>query len=739
MTINAEHIARSLGQGKESRLGDGGWKTCCPGHDDKQASLSVRDSRGKILVRCHSGCTQDHVIKSLQDMDLWPKSEKRRRPSWTPITPVPEGVPLPKDTTHYKLGKPVRHWTYRDADGALIGFIYRFEDSNGKTLLPLSYCKSDEGKFDWVWKSFDKPRPLYNLDKLAARPNDPVLVLEGEKAADAAQERFPNYVCVSWPGGAKAVRYVDVKPLFGRDITLWPDADQPGHDCMNMLAEILIAEGSTKPKLVAVPEGLPKGWDIADDIPEGVDPGKMLSVTYEFEPGGDQTIAQINKRYALVLVGGRAAVLRETYDKETGKTDITYLSTEAFKQFYSNVFVQVGRKEMPLGPYWLSHEDRRTYEGITFNPGRESPNMYNLWRGFSYEPDPTGDWSIFKEHLFENAALGDEKIYNWIFGWFADMFQKPWRKTGTSISFRGRQGTGKTIIGKIFGRLMHQHYTLVDDNRYVFGNFNSHMASTILLHSDEAFWGGDPKHVGKLRSMVTSDQQFIEYKGRDPVPVANYMRLLITTNQDWVVPAASEERRFAVFDMGNAREQQRSYFVEMLRQLRDGGYGGLLHELLNFDLKSVDIGQIPETAALRDQKETSMSDVAKFWFNCLMEGEAIPGQPVGWPDSLLMHRVYDAFIESATKWGVRYKPTSNEFFTELSKYLPGKEVNRICKMSNGKLTWFFGYPDLDKARAVMDELYGTKFNWLNRRETQPTTSSSQGPETLNFGDEEIPF
>lgn len=738
MTITAEQIARSLGGGKESRLGDGGWKTRCPGHDDKMASLSVKDVRGKILIRCHSGCTQEHVIKCLQEIDLWPKNKPKSRASWEVITPVPDGVPAPKDVKHYKLGTPVRHWTYYDGDGKLIGFIYRFEDANGKTLLPLSYCKSDEGKHEWMWKSFDKPRPMYGLRELAERPKAPVVVVEGEKACDAARLILKDYVVVAWPGGAKAVRYTDLSPLHGREVYLWPDADEPGWACMTSIAEIILAEGATKSKVVVLPEGLPKGWDLADDSPDGmvIDPGTLLKMAMDYEPVSKDIVAQINNRYALVLVGGRAAILRETYDKETGKTDVTYISPEGFKLFYSNSFVQEGRREAPLGTYWLGHEARRSYEGITFAPARETPGMYNLWRGFSFEPDPLGDWSMFKEHLFENAASGNEDHFNWIMGWFADMFQKPWKKNGTSLSFRGRQGTGKTIIGKVFGRLMHQHYTLVDDNRYVFSNFNSHMASTILLHSDEAFWGGDPKHTGKLKSMVTSDQQFIEYKGRDPIAVMNYMRLLITTNDMKVAPAAEEERRFAIFDIGTNMEQNRRYFIEMLRQLRDGGYAGLLHDLLSFDLSKVDVGQIPNTAALRDQKEMSMQDTTKFWLTCLMEGEIIPGQAQGWPSHFMLHKLYESFVETTANWGVRYRPSSLEFYRELCELVPPGSAPRVRKLIGGKSAWMLQLPDLAQARKFMDEKYRTNFEWLDA--AAPVIESNQSPVQGNF-DNEIPF
>ena len=44
---------------------------CCPAHDDKNPSLSVSDSGGKILLKCFAGCSQEQVIGALRDLGLW--------------------------------------------------------------------------------------------------------------------------------------------------------------------------------------------------------------------------------------------------------------------------------------------------------------------------------------------------------------------------------------------------------------------------------------------------------------------------------------------------------------------------------------------------------------------------------------------------------------------------------------------------------------------------------------------
>ena len=108
---------------------------------------------------------------------------------------------------------------------------------------------------------------------------------------------------------------------------------------------------------------------------------------------------------------------------------------------------------MPTAIYWLQHPKRRKYRDIGFFPGRDVPNEYNLWRGFAVEPRP-GDCSKFLAHLKDNACKGDAALYAWVEAWFADIFQHPDKKCGTALAFRGKQGVGKTKIGKVIRSLI---------------------------------------------------------------------------------------------------------------------------------------------------------------------------------------------------------------------------------------------------------------------------------------------
>jgi hypothetical protein len=73
--VTAETIAQAL----DGQKAGGCWMARCPAHDDREPSLSITDSQpGKVLVRCHAGCDQEHVIAALKSRGLWMENSPHR-------------------------------------------------------------------------------------------------------------------------------------------------------------------------------------------------------------------------------------------------------------------------------------------------------------------------------------------------------------------------------------------------------------------------------------------------------------------------------------------------------------------------------------------------------------------------------------------------------------------------------------------------------------------------------------
>jgi hypothetical protein len=111
---------------------------------------------------------------------------------WTPIVPVPKDAP-PPPARHPQLGPPNETYVYLAADGRVNGYVMRFDLPGGKEFRPLTFCRHSGGRLDeWRWTTWQKPRPLFNLDRLHQRPAAPVLITEGEKASRAAEKLAPG-------------------------------------------------------------------------------------------------------------------------------------------------------------------------------------------------------------------------------------------------------------------------------------------------------------------------------------------------------------------------------------------------------------------------------------------------------------------------------------------------------------------------------------------------------------------
>jgi putative DNA primase/helicase len=108
-----------------------------------------------------------------------------------------------------------------------------------------------------------------------ARPDTHVLVVEGEKAADAAKAIFPDMVAVTSQGGSKASDKSDWSPMRGRNVIVWPDKDQAGADYAAKVTALAKLAGAASVGVVDVPDDWPSGWDLADPLPEGVAPERL--------------------------------------------------------------------------------------------------------------------------------------------------------------------------------------------------------------------------------------------------------------------------------------------------------------------------------------------------------------------------------------------------------------------------------------------------------------------------------
>ncbi len=311
-------------------------KGCCPFHKEKTPSFHVDEKKGHYhcfgcgahgdavsWLREGLGMSFKDAIAYLEGRTgvTLPKpivSEREgKNPEWKAVYPVPEGAPplFGKDGRTNPVFNPKREGTdkefasyrpqhvasYKDQNGQQVGFVIRVEirnkdaDKDRKFTPQIAWAVpanapagSDPLKVGrWSLVAMPDPRPLYHADRLAKNPNAEVIVVFGEKKADALQKVMADKaVVVSWAGGDNARTYVDFSPLKGRNVTIWPDADKGGRAAAvgeidkngrnkPGVDRLVMQAGAASVRVVVPPDKVTKGWDAGDLVKTGVDRNKV--------------------------------------------------------------------------------------------------------------------------------------------------------------------------------------------------------------------------------------------------------------------------------------------------------------------------------------------------------------------------------------------------------------------------------------------------------------------------------
>jgi hypothetical protein len=430
-------------------------------------------------------------------------------------------------------------------------------------------------------------------------------------------------------------------------------------------------------------------------------------------------VLALNKEFALVA-GSGTRVLRETTGPD-GEPKLQHMRVRDFHDLMANRKIQLGDgKEYELSKLWMKHPERRTFDDLVFAPGKAVElRFYNMWRGFRVEPvdgpanHPALD--MFLEHALKNVCQSDEAHCRWLLGWMAHLIQKPWEKPLVAVVFKGQKGTGKNALIERICWLLGPHAMVADSERYLTGNFNSHFESNLLFVADEATWAGNKATEGRLKGLITGTKHVIERKGLEPFTVDNLTRLAILSNETWVVPATHDERRFAVFEVGNGRRQDKAFFRAMREGMEQGGYPHLLRYLLDYDLTEIDVNQAPATDGLLNQKLASLRGPERFLAEIIEAGD-IPQrgtsgfpQVLEWGDSEVVvpkAALYGAYVEaSRVKYREHHAVGEGAFWKALGGIMREGRValhEERLRGGGGNRERVVTFPSLSRARAAFN-------------------------------------
>lgn len=427
-----------------------------------------------------------------------------------------------------------------------------------------------------------------------------------------------------------------------------------------------------------------------------------------------ERIEKLNDRHAGVMIGGKFVIMNEVVDPVFNRPDITFSSVTDFRNRYSNdlIWIQTkrGMESHSVATEWLKWEGRRDYEGIVFAPGREIKGYYNLYKGLALQPRK-GKWDLLRKHIEENICCGIGMYSHYLFDWMADAVQDPGGlRPGTSIVLRGGRGTGKGLFAGTFGLIFGSHYLHLRDQNHLTGRFNSHHKDALIIFADECFWAGNKTSEGLLKGLITEPTIHVEQKGKDPYTVQNHIRLIVASNEDWIIPAGIDERRFFVMDVRDTHKQDIKYWDPIWDEVRNGGAEAMLYDLLERKYEKTWLRTPPKTAALLDQIEQSMDCVEQFWYSRLKDG-CILKESTKWEKEVQTSLFYDEFVLYCRIIGEKYIPNDKIFGKRLRKMCSKLKKGRKTFENGGKQEYCLIFPDLKACRSEFDSLASMCIPW----------------------------
>lgn len=128
--------------------------------------------------------------------------------------------------------------------------IYRIRDRTGRVAAEHVREDYPDGEKEVRWRRPDgkwglngtplERLPLYGSEQVDGwRDDDPIVLVEGEKARDALDETDYFNVLGTVTGAGKTPGPDALEVLRGREVILWPDDDEPGYKHMGAVAEAL--------------------------------------------------------------------------------------------------------------------------------------------------------------------------------------------------------------------------------------------------------------------------------------------------------------------------------------------------------------------------------------------------------------------------------------------------------------------------------------------------------------------
>lgn len=430
----------------------------------------------------------------------------------------------------------------------------------------------------------------------------------------------------------------------------------------------------------------------------------------------DVSLRDMNDKHAFInSVGGKPMVLCYTYSAIFDRPIVEFRSPASITIQYSNQSVKQERGYIDLGTWWIRHSSRREYDTVVFDPSqsREVKGCLNLYEGMTIKPKK-GCWKKTISHIYRVLCNRDAVKFRYTLRWFAWMVQNPGERAEVAIIFRGKEGAGKGFIFTQFLKIYGQHGVNISNREHLTGKFNGHLKQCVFLFADEAYYPGDKSVEGTLKQLITEESIPVEDKYKALGPSKNCLHIGMCTNQEWVIPAGEDSRRYFINEVDNSfakgqlsETERKNYFTELWGEMNTGGREAMIH-----DLMSMDLGEwhprydVPMTAEMKRQRALSVNKNERYLYSFLEDG-MFPGEKIEEGFRIKFEELFPALEKLDNNLG------------KLSNLVISKHLTNIgCIKSRALDGNFWHFLPLDQCRQLWSEKHGDT-DWGIKDENDP--------------------
>lgn len=331
-------------------------------------------------------------------------------------------------------------------------------------------------------------------------------------------------------------------------------------------------------------------------------------------------VMKMNETYVATTQGGNC-IIHIGKDSQ-GYNRYTRTSTGDFKGLVAANLppILVGDKYVPAAEYWLKSKYRREGEMVMEYPGQEREGDINLYQGFAIKPVPCSEEEIqfFLDHTLEVICSGNKEHYEYLLDMMAYKLQNPLSLLGISLVLAGKEGTGKSSFGEIFRLIIGPaHATKVSTRDALLGTYSGGMADKIFVCGEEAVFSAHKGEAERLKALITESPLDWNNKFVKQWSQKNCLFLMFTANENWVIPAGFDSRRFFVLKVSECRMGDSAYWKEQYIPLLYKDYNDrpnnpeYLGKLLYFFLTrkiSHDLSRAMVTSELVEQRKLTNAD-----------------------------------------------------------------------------------------------------------------------------------